>query len=201
MMAVRKNLNDIHAYWFERISDDTRIVKKQPPFLKWFRSNRAIDDEIRESFGHLLNETDIPEGGVAGPRGRLSLIILFDQLVRNMYRGTPSAYAYDDQALSLTKAMIADESDRTCLLIERAFIYMPLMHSENLQDQELSVQKCAELLADSKQLNSPNVAYFKGNLDYARKYQRIIERFGRFPHRNEVLGRNSSPREVEFLCQ
>ena len=197
---MRNSLADIHAYWFEGIDDGRPIVKKRTPFVKWFRSTRVLDQEMRDGFGHLLEE-EVRHPDQAPDRTALCRIILYDQLVRNMFRGTPRAYAYDETARDLSRDLITDGRHAGYMLIERVFIYMPLTHSENLADQELSVEWSRELAAVAGQRCPHNSAYFAGNLTYALKYRDIIARFGRFPNRNGILGRQSTAEEEEFLCR
>ncbi|MBZ0165664.1 MAG: DUF924 domain-containing protein, partial [Candidatus Omnitrophica bacterium] len=98
---MRKILTDIHAYWFEGIDDQIVIRKKQSPFVKWFRSSPRLDAEMREFFGHLFAHEPTDGVETAGEGGWLCWVLLYDQLARNIYRGTPRAYAYDDRALAL----------------------------------------------------------------------------------------------------
>ena len=200
-MFPQRTLADIHAYWFEGIDDATVIVKKRPPFVKWFRSTRQLDEEMRENFVHLFAESSdsiLPE-----PDGRLALcrVLLYDQLARNIFRRTPRAYAYDTLARKLSRDLIDGNRHEAFMLIERSFVYMPLTHSEEQEDQALSVHLTEALLAEATRRGAPNIAYFESNLAYARTYQEIIMRFGRFPHRNRILERLSTPEEEEFLCR
>lgn len=199
-MHGQRPLADIYDYWFEGIDDSTVIVKKQPPFVKWFRSTQVLDAEMRGFFAHLLEDGPVVMPPDDDGRTALCRVILYDQLTRNMFRGTSRAYAYDAAARDISRALIAGGRHTTNMLIERAFIYMPLTHSENRDDQELSENLSAQLLTAAKGAGSPNTAFFESNLSYARKYREIIDRFGRFPHRNAILDRPSTPEEEEFLC-
>lgn len=198
---MRKTLTDIHTYWFEGIDDQTVIQKKQLPFVKWFRSSPRLDAEMRGLFGHLFEERPIGGVGTTDDPGWVCYVLLYDQLARNIYRNTPRAYAYDDRALALAHEAISKKQDQTLALIERAFVYMPLMHSEHLPDQELSVLMHEKLDAESRQRSPQNRHFYESNLTYARKYYDIIRQFQRFPHRNVILGRDSTPLEKEFLCR
>lgn len=191
---------DIYEYWFEGIDDQTPIVKKRTPYMKWFRSTRTMDQEMRDSFGHLLTEGP-PEADAGSVREALCRIILCDQLARNIFRGTPRAYAFDGRARELSRELIASGRHTGYLLIERSFIYMPLTHAEVPAEQELSVRWSRELAALAEQRCPHNSAFYAGNLNYALKYRDIIKRFGRFPQRNAVLGRTSTAEEEEFLCR
>lgn len=162
---------------------------------EWFRKDDAFDAQIRERFGALI-DTAIA-GGVraweATPPGALARIIVLDQFTRNVYRGTPRAFAGDSQALALAVSMTEQGLDRQLPPMLRAFVYLPFEHAEDLAMQARAV----ELF----QLLSQAQPGFESMLDYAQRHQEVIARFGRFPHRNAILGRASSPQEVEFLRQ
>jgi uncharacterized protein (DUF924 family) len=161
----------------------------------WFGKHPEFDREIRDRFHSLYEQAANGEleGWRDTPQGNLALILLLDQVPRNMFRNMPRAFATDTQALIIAKQSIAQHVDRALEPIQRIFIYLPLEHSENLDDQHQSVQLFEALVADT-----PDLA---DCLDYAKRHQAIIERFGRFPHRNRILGRPSTPAEIIFLQQ
>jgi uncharacterized protein (DUF924 family) len=132
-------------------------------------------------------------------RGKLALIILLDQLTRNAFRNTARMCDGDEEALRLSDRLIKSGGDKGFLCIERLFLYMPLMHAEDLSMQELSVENFKVLSKDIMDVNPANEKYYRDQLGYAQKYFSIIERFGRFPHRNNVLERVSTDQELEFL--
>ncbi|MGE0268747.1 MAG: DUF924 family protein [Candidatus Omnitrophota bacterium] len=182
--------DEIHAFWFEGITDETVIRKNDNPFRKWFLTSKSFDKDVKARFeAYLLNggiSPDMPKS----PRERLAVIVLYDQLSRNIYRDTPMAYRFDEQACALSNRMIAEGQDLELMNIERLFVYMPFMHAENQAMQELSV-RCFTALAENVKRQQPgNHAYYEGNLKYARRYQQIIEAYNRFPHRDKILGRN-----------
>ena len=154
---------------------------------EWFSKDPSFDDEIRARFLALYEE------GARGaftvwrnsPRSCLALIVLLDQFPRNMFRGSARAFATDALALDAARHAIASGYDRPLSKTERTFIYLPFEHSENLADQE----RALELFAGHP------------NSEWAHKHWEIIKRFGRFPHRNGILGRQSTPAEIEFLRQ
>ncbi len=198
-----ESIQSILDFWFEGIDDSTPIDKSKRPFNKWFKTSKALDQEIRERFESDLDNAlsgayDAWEGSTAGA---LALILLCDQFTRNMYRDTPRMYTGDTLARELTRRLTIGQKERTLILIERVFVYMPLMHAEDLESQELSVQYFQGLVEGSQQKNPSNTHYYSYSLDYARRHRVIIERFGRFPHRNKILGRVSTPEEIEFLNQ
>jgi uncharacterized protein (DUF924 family) len=162
------------------------------PQKRWFVKSEAFDREIRERFLSLYEEA--AAGMVAHLTGSaadcLALILLLDQFPRNMFRGTPRAFASDPLALETARYAVAQGFDRAMLPVERMFVYLPFEHSEALADQ---LRSC--------ELTRPLDAYPETNdvYRYAVLHRDIIQRFGRFPHRNAILGRTSTPEELEFL--
>ena len=124
---------------------------------------------------------------------KVAHIILLDQLTRNVYRGDKKTYQGDSIALALTKSLIASGEDSSLPPFYRTFVYMTLMHSEAVEDQKLCIEKFTKL---NEETNS-----HKANIDYGIKHLEVIEKFGRFPHRNAMLGRESTPAELEYLAQ
>lgn len=192
---------EILDFWFEGIDDKTPINKGASPFNKWYKKDEKFDLEIRQRF-----EADFlkaKQGGYkswedSGP-GRLALIILFDQFSRNMYRGSPKMFEMDSLALDLALRSIKDFRDQQLQIIDRVFLYMPLQHAENRATQELSLKQFQSLTEESKLKTPHNTAYYEYTFDYAKQHRAIIERFGRFPHRNGILGRPSTEEESDFL--
>ena len=192
---------DILQFWFDNLSDDQKIDKKSPVVKKWFTASPRIDEEIRARFENdyfAARRGELREWEKS-PQDRLALIILFDQFSRNIYRNTPKAFESDALALDLTLNSLKEEFDQKLSLVQRIFMYMPLMHAEDLKMQALSVQEFTNLVEDSKIRSPQNTFYFEYNLDYARRHYEIISRFGRFPHRNKILGRVSTLEEAQFL--
>ncbi len=159
---------------------------------QWFQKDPSFDREIRERFGVAL------AAGLAGafgdwcasPRGALARIVLLDQYTRNAFRDTPAAFAGDPAALATAEDAIARGFDRELGSLERGFMYMPFEHSESLPVQERSVALFAALASETG---------VDGRLAWAERHRDIVRRFGRFPHRNQILGRESTPEEIEFL--
>lgn len=183
-------------FWFGTI-DHTREYFEEKNSL-WFGKDEAFDKEIRDRFltwYEDLENWDL-EKWKKYPRGVIALLILTDQIPRNAFRGTPRMYQYDRIARDLAIGLCESGRDLDYDLVERIFIYMPLEHSENLADQELAVKKFEELLAEVSVSLRP---IFQDFLDYALRHRDIIERYGRFPHRNQLLKRTSSPDELDFL--
>lgn len=157
----------------------------------WFERSDDFDQIIRDRFAEAVEAARA--GGFTDwhetARGCLAVIILIDQLSRNIYRDSPLAWSADDVSLACTKQAIARGYDTALGIDERKFLYMPLMHSEVLADQEQCVELFRALANDEDDVS----------LDFAIRHRDIIARFGRFPHRNEILGRESTPDELAFL--
>ena len=156
---------------------------------RWFRKDEAFDREFRQRFlpAHEAAARGELDGWAVEAEGALALIILLDQFPRNAFRGTPRAYATDAQAREVANTAIAAGFDRECDAALRPFFYMPLMHSEALPD----LQRCVHLMQ----------AVGGDSARFAAHHRDIVERFGRFPHRNDVLGRPSTPDEERFLAE
>ena len=189
----------VREYWFGAQPLDAQGIARRMDL--WFGAGGARrDDEIRTRFGGLLEHA--AAGRLAawadGPRRRLSLIILLDQFPRHMFRGTARAFDYDAQALALALTGMQSGADAALDFAERLFFYMPLQHAESLEAQDESIAAFRRLLAEVP----PELdATFADTLRFAQAHRSIIERFGRFPHRNDLLGRASSPQEAEWLRQ
>jgi uncharacterized protein (DUF924 family) len=162
---------------------------------KWFRKDERFDEQVRTRFGDLiaqavaggLREWDAEEGA----RGTLARILVLDQFTRNAYRGTPRAFEGDTLALAAARHLVHSGADRALTPGERSFAYMPFEHAEDARTQEQSVELFAALAREH--------AGFDSTLDYAHRHRGVIARFGRFPHRNVILGRASTPEEIAFL--
>ena len=160
---------------------------------EWFRKNPSFDAEIRERFGAAI-ETALA-GGFAdwtAPRAALARVLLLDQFTRNSFRDSARAFAGDPLALATAEASIARGDDRALIPVERWFMYLPFEHSEDLAKQERGVALCTRLRNETG-LADPLV--------WVEKHAAVIRRFGRFPHRNAVLGRESTPEEIDFLAR
>ena len=185
-------------FWFGSNHDDLTVAKERSEL--WWTKNKATDDEIRHRFETYvtLAVSEQLKDWLTTPRGRLALIILCDQFPRNIYRDTPRAFSCDEKALTWCIEGLEQKVDRQLRPIERVFFYLPLEHAEFIEPQDLSVKCFGELVS---KVNAEQKALFEGYLDYAVRHRQIIERFGRFPHRNRVLGRESTPEELAFLSE
>lgn len=193
--------NTILGFWFENIDDLMIIDKKKNPFRKWFLFSRTFDAEIKKLFAADLSNANqgLYDSWTQFPSGSLALILLFDQFSRSIYRHQPQMYQFDDQAVCLSRELIDSRRDLNLKCIERLFAYMPLMHAEDHNIQELSVISFGKLCDDVAKSSKENLPYYESNLKHAQRFKEIISRFGRFPHRNVILNRKSNKDELEFL--
>ena len=188
----------LHAFWFGTSPQDAEVIASQSAL--WWQKQPAVDTEIRKRFAPLVERAATGEldSWLGELRGRLALILLTDQFPRNIWREQAAAFAFDVLALRWAKEALVLGLDTRARPIERVFLYLPLEHSENLADQREAVRRFDAL---ATAVEPALRTAFAGYLDYARRHLEIIERFGRFPHRNAALGRETSPEEAEFLRQ
>ncbi len=170
---------DVLQFWFDELGRKS-----------WFAKDDAIDAACRDRFAHLIDEINARPIGdaISSPDHALASVIVLDQFTRNVYRGTPRAFAYDELARAIAKLSIAVGLDVRIPAERRIFLYMPFEHSEAFPDQLRSVELIAAL-GDEEFTR------------YAQAHRDVIERFGRFPHRNAILGRPSTDHEIAFLQQ
>jgi uncharacterized protein (DUF924 family) len=172
--------NDVLKFWFEE------LTPKQ-----WFEKSDAIDGLIRKRFlpvHEQASQCELSEWRNS-PEGRLAEVIVLDQFSRNLFRGQPQSFAHDSLALALAQEAIHVGDDQKVTPAQRVFLYMPFMHSESKKIHERAVVLYQSLKG------------FETNLNFEMRHKAIIDRFGRFPHRNAILGRFSTPEELEFLKQ
>lgn len=177
-------------FWFADGPDGNRRV--------WFQRDDAFDTEIRTRFGALV--TPAREGRLDGwastPEGALALLIVLDQFPRNLFRGSAQAFAGDAHARAIARrAVLHGRMDAALAPAQRIFLYLPFEHAEDMAAQDVSVA-LFEGLRDHKTHAAPG-----GSIDYAWRHRAVIARFGRFPHRNAALGRESTPAEFTYLSQ
>lgn len=172
---------DVLTFWFE---------ETQPP--QWFQINPEFDASISECYLDAYEKAalGIFDDWKNDPDGCLALCLILDQFPRNMFRGTPKAFATDGKALVIAKYALAKGFDQVLTPLKRRFLYLPFEHSENLNDQ----RKCLDLF-DKMKKDDP-LGY-----DYALRHLKVIEKYGRFPHRNKILQRMNTPEEEEYLAQ
>jgi uncharacterized protein (DUF924 family) len=169
--------DEVLKFWFEELSPED-----------WYSGKPEVDERIRERFAGLPAELKAtpPAGAQSDPMTALAAIIVFDQFPRNLFRKQPQAFATDPLAARISRHAVDADFDRGMAPAQKQFLYMPLMHSETLADQE----RCVELF---RGLGNED------GLKYAVEHRDIIARFGRFPHRNRALGRETTPEEADFL--
>ena len=166
------------TYWFDELDEET-----------WWKPPPAVDAEIRRLFFGLYEDivrNGVPIDWLTTPRGRLAAIITLDQLPRNLHRGDAKAFASDDLALALAKRAVAAGDETALTERERIFLYVPFQHAEDREEQNRSLELYTGLGIESC-------------LDFAKMHKDVIDRFGRFPHRNAILGRGTTPEEAKFL--
>ena len=191
----------IRDFWFGKLPLSAEGLNRRIRF--WYGDENSAmrqrrDEHIRMRFGSLLERAARGElaSWADGPRRRLSLILLLDQFPRNMFRGSARAFATDAQALALALSGMQSAADAALEVVERIFFYMPLQHAESREVQEESAAAYRRLLAEAP----PELhEHFASVLRSAENHRTIIDRFGRFPHRNKVLGRGSTPQELDWL--
>jgi uncharacterized protein (DUF924 family) len=177
-------------FWFGSPGAPERFQSHE----RWFKSDPDFDDALRRRFGDLQQRAAAGACALWAREAEpcLALILLLDQLPRNLYRGTAQAFASDPLARATAREALAHGFDRSLPATWRQFIYLPFEHSEELADQELSLTLYRAMARDPA---------FAETLEYAERHHAIIARFGRFPHRNRMLGRSSSPEEEAFLTE
>lgn len=194
-IAVQQAIEEIHKFWFDQL-DEAGFAAAHKRRL-WFSANAQTDAAVRARFGALVRRALAGEldQWIGDDDGLVALVLLLDQFTRNIYRGTPRAFAGDARALELATRAIAADRHLGMPPIHRVFLYLPLEHCENLAVQEDCVRLFVGLAGA---VSSEAVDDFTR---YAVAHRDVIARFGRFPHRNTLLGRQSSPEELAYLEQ
>lgn len=189
--AIPVDASRVLDFWFGEPGSAVRGTDR----AEWFRKDAAFDEKLRSRFGPLIEQAlrGELESWASSAQGALAQIVLLDQFTRNTFRDTPRAFAGDARALASARAMVGNRQDESLDARERSFAYLPFEHAEGIEMQEESLRLYGRLA-----VAAPETA---NSLDYARKHHAIIRLFGRFPHRNAVLGRRSTAEELEFLKQ
>lgn len=181
---------DVLDFWFLPPGSDGHGSQR----AEWFRKDEAFDAALRERFGALIQQAlagGLREWDEAGPRGTLARLLVLDQFTRNAFRGKPESFAGDTLALAAARQLVESGAHLALSPVERQFVYLPFEHAEDARMQEQAVTLFTELAARHEG--------FGEALDYAHRHRGVIARFGRFPHRNAILGRASTPEELAFL--
>jgi len=187
----------IREFWFADTLSDLSKVPGRMGF--WFGADATKDDAIRKEWGQHVEDARAGRLDSMGKTssGRLSLILLLDQFARNIYRGTPKAFEKDGRARYLMRDGMSRQMDLELSPIERCFFYMPLQHSEFLDDQESSVARYSQLATE---VSAEHRDIFENFLYHAQQHRDVVARFGRFPHRNAILNRLSTREERAYLA-
>jgi uncharacterized protein (DUF924 family) len=168
------------------------------PRAEWFRKDEAFDAALRQRFATTIAQASaggLREWDAEGAQGTLARILVLDQFTRNAYRGAPACFEGDLLALAAAQQLVDSGADRELSPVQRSFAYMPFEHAEDARMQEKAVELFTQLARENP---GP---YFDSALDYAHRHRGVIARFGRFPHRNPILGRASAAQEMEYLSQ
>lgn len=189
-------INDVLAFWFGDSLGADQSYRKPC----WFRADSEADRVITQRFGPRLELALAGQLASWGqtPAGALALVIVLDQFPRHIFRHQAKAFAGDDLACHQLKQALQLGFDEDLSALQKSFFYMPLEHSENLENQRHCLQLFEQLLVQAPMSVRATIA---SNLDFARRHHQLIERFGRFPHRNKVLGRKATAAELDFLAQ
>lgn len=196
-MAAIETPEDVLTFWFEDVVARPQTLGAQ--MKRWYSGGPALDAVISERFGAtvaVLGAGEAERWAARGIRERLAAVIALDQFSRSIHRNSPKAFANDPLALRLAREAISSTDPLRLDPIERFFLFMPFEHSEDAVMQHMSVRLFEELQNDS---TDQTRAAFQSALDYARRHAEVITKFGRFPHRNTVLGRTSTPEEIAWV--
>jgi uncharacterized protein (DUF924 family) len=196
-------LQTIIDYWFGDIALNKPFDIQSVQMQRWYGKDGKIDAEIRERYEptfHVLS-THETKGSFHKRNAlqQLAVIICLDQFPRNMYRDTANMYQSDEKALELCEVLVASTGFSTLDAFKRMFATLPMMHAEELDAQRKMLEIFKGFVIEAELQNSPNVDFFRNALNFAQRHYDIIDMFGRFPHRNEILGRQSSKAELRFL--
>ncbi len=191
---MQKTIDEILPFWFGHLSDEGLCDPAQHSL--WFKSSADTDRQCKDRFGVVVERAMAGEldHWAATDEGLIALILLLDQLPRNIHRGTPAAFAGDPRSLALSQQAIAQGRHLKLPLIHRVFLYLPLEHCEDLAVQEQCV------LLFSQMVSATGLDQMKDFARYAAAHRDIIAEFGRFPHRNVILGRSSSAAELQHIA-
>lgn len=201
MSEIRERMatsDQVLEFWFGKNPDDPQGLEDR--VKQWFTRADAYDQQVRTALGDDAERAARGEldGWAKTPRGLLALVLLLDQVRRNLNRDSAEAYAQDGKTQKLVIDGLSRGDEKSLSFVERVFFYMPLQHSEKVEHQRWSVQRYEKLYGDAP----PQLKEFmRGALEFARRHHYVVEKFGRFPHRNRSLGRPSTREEEDFLAK
>ena len=199
MTAKLNEIDQVLDFWFGACGADGTLDSAKQKM--WFSDGRNYDAAIRKRFGKLhrrASRGELDAQWAAMPHGRIALIVVLDQFSRHIHRGTATAFAQDPAAQRLAVEGVEHGADRALIPAQRAFFYLSYEHAEDLRLQRLGARSFERLATEVAPAWRKD---YIGFADYSGHHRDIIERFGRFPHRNKILGRVSTPEEIEFLKQ
>ena len=210
---VRERAREILDTWFATLDDASELDREREPFrtcyAHWYGKSAEVDDRLRARFGGELERvtsagarwTDELDAWASVPDGLLALTVLLDQLPRNIHRGHAQMYAHDALGLHVATLAIHAYELTPVALVRRMFLYVPLMHVEDRTVQHAMVARFEELARRAETVSPQNAGFFGYALGSARRHADVIDRFGRFPHRNAILGRASTEAELVYLAE
>jgi uncharacterized protein (DUF924 family) len=188
------------SYWFDGADDSTVIDPGHPAHRRWFAGEAAVDAEVKRSFGADMEAARA--GACAAwstPAETLAHVLLLDQVPRHVHRGDARAFDSDRAALELTRSCIDQGTDERLRLVERAFLYLPLQHSERLEDHDLALELHESLIRRAQAAGLGIASFLEAELAAELEHIDLLRRFGRYPGRNAALGRVSTPAELDYL--
>jgi uncharacterized protein (DUF924 family) len=193
--------DDVLAYWFGDWDDGRPLPDDDPNVARWWHELPATDAEIRQKFAdlHVQVTGGRHDDWEATARGSLAKVIVIDQLSRALYRGTAKAYRWDDEARHTTLRTLQGAGDRELKLIERVFLYLPLMHAEDRATHRRALALYADLAEEAEEAGLVRADYYRQLVAWEIRHKGVIDRFGRDPGRNFALERTSTPEELAFL--
>ena len=198
MTTSLPSAEDVLDFWFGPLDENGCASDEKA--AHWWKKSAQFDAEVRDRFGPLHDAVAKREceTWLETARGTLAYVIVLDQFSRNMFRDTARAFETDPQALAAARHGVERGFDRELALAERGFLYMPYMHAEDRDSQARCVHLFTDFVASAPEAEREKLS---NNIQYAKAHQDIVDRFGRFPHRNVILGRTATADEVEFLKQ
>lgn len=200
-MSMNEQARAVFDFWFQPAAGQAADAARR----EWFQKNDDFDREIASRFGALIGQAlagGLHAWDAEGPQSALARILVLDQFCRNVHRGTPLAFAGDAQALQAALTMVEARQDLALPPLQRAFVYLPFEHAEDMAMQEQAVALYTRMADAGRDTMPPATSQaIAGMLDFAQRHREVIRRFGRFPHRNAIVGRASTPEEQAFLRQ
>ncbi|MEZ4239560.1 MAG: DUF924 family protein [Myxococcota bacterium] len=193
--------DDVLDWWFGDWKDSAPLRDGDPNLLRWWHRDAAVDAEARERFGvvHAELARGEHEDWEQTARGALAKVIVLDQLSRMLYRGSARAFRWDEQARGVTQRALEQARDRELRPIERVFLYLPLMHAEDRVPHRRALALYSDLAEEVEEAGLARADIYRRFVAWEVRHKKVIDRFGRYPHRNLPLERTSTPEELAFI--